>query len=273
VAILILALATGFTLSVALLAARLLRTGRPSLDAALLGFSWILITTFYMLAHGLVGALTSNGIAASSAAGLAVILLIRPARQLWGASWIDVRAGAKQLRSGWAQLPLWLRVLTWAALTLGSVRFTFLIWALPPFVWDSLTYHLTNVAHWIQAGRIEVFDAPVLRIYSPANYEVFATWFAVFFHHDGWVEASGLPAYMLIVLAVYAVARRLGLSRSASGIAASPAAWMPCAASMSVRSSSSRIEASLSLPLRSRLTPLRERRRTNSPFTSKPFSA
>jgi hypothetical protein len=41
----------------------------------------------------------------------------------------------------------------WSVLRVMNVRlrFVFLIWALPPFVWDSLTYHLTNVAHWIPA--------------------------------------------------------------------------------------------------------------------------
>ncbi len=99
------------------------------------------------------------------------------------------------------------------------IRFAFLIVVLPPFVWDSLTYHLTNVAHWTQTGRIELFEAPVIRIYTPANYETLATWFTVFMHHDLVVEAAGLPAYGLALLAVYALARELGASRTASWLA------------------------------------------------------
>ncbi len=97
----------------------------------------------------------------------------------------------------------------------------------PPFVWDSLTYHLTNVAHWTQAGRIELFDSPVVRIYTPANYETLATWFTVFLHHDLVVEAAGLPAYALALLAVYALARELGSSRTASWLASLTYASMP----------------------------------------------
>jgi hypothetical protein len=213
-------LATAFTAGVALLAWRLVRTERPALDAAILGFLWIFIVTFDLLVHGLAGVLSRNTLAATSGIGLGAILLIPEARWKLRGSLAEFGTWWTLLRRAWSELPGWLRYLTVLAFAFGSFRFAFLVWALPPFVWDSLTYHLTNVAHWIQNSRIEVFDAPVLRIYSPANYEVFATWFAVFFHHDGWVEASGLPSFGIAGLAVYATARRLRLTRSASWLAA-----------------------------------------------------
>jgi hypothetical protein len=213
-------LATAFTAALALLAWRLLRTGRPALDAAILGFLWIFVVTFDLFVHGLAGALSRNTLAVTSGLGLGATLLIPGARRTLRASFTELGSWWTHVRRAWSELPAWLRVLTVLALALGSFRFAFLVWALPPFVWDSLTYHLTNVAHWIQSGRIEVFDAPVLRIYSPANYEVFATWFVVFSHHDGWVEVSGLPSYAIAGLAVYATARRLRLTRTASWLAA-----------------------------------------------------
>lgn len=124
------------------------------------------------------------------------------------------------LRSFWVSLPLWLRLLTLFGLLVSALRFFLLIWILPPFVWDSLTYHLTNVAHWVQAGRIELFHTPMERILTPANYEVLAAWFTVFLSHDVFVEAAGLPAYALAVAAVYAVARQLDISRPGSWLAA-----------------------------------------------------
>jgi len=215
-----LVLASVFTGILTLLGWRLVRTGRPSLDAALLGFLWVFVATLDLLLHGLAGALTRTALAATSLVGGAALVAFPPARSAIGASIQAVRSFGSPLRMAWEELPGWLRILSIAFLGLGALRFVFLIWALPPFVWDSLTYHLTNVAHWIQTGRIEVFETPVLRIYSPANYEVLATWFAVFSHHDGWIEASGLPAYGIAAAATYAIGRRLALSRTGSWIAA-----------------------------------------------------
>jgi hypothetical protein len=131
------------------------------------------------------------------------------------------------IREFWSQLPLFLRLITVLAAVAGLARFTFLVLTLPPFVWDSLTYHLTNVAHWTQTGRIEVFDAPVIRIYTPANFELLAAWFTVFLHHDAFVEAAGLPAYALAGLAVYSSSRSLGASRTGAWSAAIAYAHTP----------------------------------------------
>ncbi len=132
----------------------------------------------------------------------------------------ELSAFAVQSLRWWRALPGWLRWLTGIAAVVSVIRFAFLIWVLPPFTWDSLTYHLTNVAQWTQSGVIAPFETPVDRIWSPANYEVFAAWFTVFLHHDVVVEAAGLPAYLLACLAVYAIGRTLGLKPAGSLIAA-----------------------------------------------------
>ena len=208
-----------FTAAAALLLGRALRTRRASLDAAAALFLWIWVTTFITFVLGLTGRLSAGSLGVVGAAGLIVLFGIRRTRQALleeVGGWTGTR---DRIVRGWRGLPRWLRWLSLGFLVFGGLRFSFLIWALPPFVWDSLTYHLTNVAQWIQDGRIGLFDAPVQRIYSPANYEVLAAWFSLFLHHDVVIEAAGLPAYGLAGLSVYAIARALRLSAVGSWVA------------------------------------------------------
>ena len=207
-----------FVLAMACVFHRQLPTGRPALSAISLMVLGIFLTTLLLFLAGLLGLLRPDRLAAIGFGGLVLMAAI-PA---WRRSLLqvprDFRALFHDLRRFWGSLPGWLRLFSAAAVLASLLRFAFLIWALPPFVWDSLTYHLTNVAHWTQVGKIELFDTPILRIYTPANYEVLATWFTVFLHHDAVVEAAGIPAYLLATTAVYASARSLGCSR--------PASWM-----------------------------------------------
>ncbi|MGH2621057.1 MAG: hypothetical protein ACRDHG_10885 [Anaerolineales bacterium] len=199
---------------------RLLRTDRPALDLVALVFLLVFTTTLATFAAGVLGWLRPASMLVLSLAGIALLIATGSAKTTLA----ELRAGSRPplsaIRDWWQGLPAWVRALTAAAAALSTVRFAFLIWALPPFVWDSLSYHLPNIAHWIQAGRIETFETPVSRIFNPANYEVLATWFAVFIRHDAVIEAAGIPAYLLATVAVYAAARGLGRGRTASTLAA-----------------------------------------------------
>jgi len=195
---------------------RLLRSDRSSLNAVSFVFLLMFSATGVSLLMGLAGLLRPLPMALF---GGGIVLLT------WriGPDGIGPRRVARSLagfvaeaRTWWRGIPPWLKWLTVIGVTVSSLRFAFLIWALPPFVWDALTYHLTNVAAWTQQGRIGLFEAPVARIYSPANFEVLSTWLTVFIHHDMMIEAAGIPSYILAVLAVYATTRGLGLSRSGS---------------------------------------------------------
>ena len=209
---------TVFVLAMAYLFHRQLPMGRPALSAISLMVLSIFLTTLFLFLAGLLGLLRPGPLAAIGVGGLALMAAIPS----WRASLLrvprDFGALVHHLRALWGSLPGWLRAFSAAAILISLLRFAFLVWALPPFVWDSLTYHLTNVAHWTQAGKIELFDTPILRIYTPANYEVLAAWFTVFLHHDAVVEAAGIPVYLLAAIAVYAGARSLGCSR--------PGSWM-----------------------------------------------
>jgi hypothetical protein len=212
------AICTAFVLALAASAQRLLPMARPALRAATFLLLTIFVATLFLFLAGLLGGLSAGPLAAVGALGLGLMATVRAWRQALLGLPSELRRLLADLRAWWAELPRWLQVFTAAAMVISVLRFGFLIWALPPFVWDALTYHLTNVAHWTQAGRVELFDTPILRIYTPANYEVLAAWFTVFLHHDAVVEAAGLPAYALAILATYSLARSLGCSR--------PAAWM-----------------------------------------------
>lgn len=199
-------------LSVAYLTQRALSTGSRRLQLVSAIFSVILVASGFVLLIGLAGWLRPLPITALSALGLVVLLAVPRLRAGLTQFAPDLSGWLKTARSWWTSLPRWLRNLSALAALASAVRFAFLIWALPPFVWDSLSYHLTNVADWVQTGRIATFDTPVQRIFNPANYELLATWFAVFLHHDLVIEAAGLPPYALAVAAVYAAARGLGSS-------------------------------------------------------------
>ena len=210
--------AAGFIFLLAYVTLRRLRSGRTALDGVIYILLVVFLTSLFTLLAGLAGLLRPAPLAAIAAGGLGILMVAPGARSSLREIPGGLRYFLHSCKALWNDLPRWLRLLSALGIGLSVARFAFLIWALPPFVWDSLTYHLTNVAHWIQAGRIELFETPVERIYSPANYELLATWFSVFLHHDVVVEAAGLPAYLIGLASVYCIGRSLGASRSAAWI-------------------------------------------------------
>jgi len=191
---------------------------RPAIDLVIFGVLCVFITTAVTLLAGLAGWLTPPGLGLIGLLGVSSLVAYRPGQRALVEGLQLLGAIGRAGRHAWQPIPTWLRWTTVIFAGASIVRFAYLTLLLPPFVWDSLTYHLTNVAHWVQAGRIELFETPMVRIYSAANYEVLAAWFSVFFHHDLLIEAAGLPAYALAMAAMYAIARRLG--------AGPPAAWV-----------------------------------------------
>jgi hypothetical protein len=209
-----------FLLLLTSLVYRLLRTNQAAMNAVSFLFLSIFFTTLFQLLMGLLGLLEPLSILLVSLAGIVILWVLPASRRMLLESkneWIEFRKRCLEI---WRDFPLWLRLLSGVFIVASVVRFIFLVWALPPFVWDSLTYHLVNVAEWTQNGRVFVVDAAVPRVALPSNYEVFATWFTVFLHHDVVVEASGLPAYLLIFFATFALARKIGLQNQAAWIAA-----------------------------------------------------
>ncbi|NIS80808.1 MAG: hypothetical protein GTO14_11495 [Anaerolineales bacterium] len=210
---------TFFVLGITYLAHRSLRTDRTDINAVSYVFLSLFFGTLFMLLMGLAGFLAPLPILFVSVLGFIILIGVPSTREALSA----VRGGliefSARLKRGWMELPRWLRWFTLIFTIASAIRFIFLIWTFPPFVWDSLTYHMTNVAEWTQKGRIFIVEAPVVRVALPSNFEVFATWFTVFIHHDLLVEAAGIPAYILAFLAILTLARTLGMGGTAAWIA------------------------------------------------------
>ena len=194
----------------ALLVHRLVRTDDASLNLAAYLAVVVGLITAIQLFLGLAGLLVPSAVAAACLLLLAAACVFPGTRRVLLDLPKDSREAAGFAARWWSGLPKALRLLAAALGVTLAARFAFLIVALPPFVWDALTYHLTNVAAWTQSGRLIMIDSPVARTYLPANAELFTTWFTVFLHHDLVVEAAGIPGYLIACTAVYALARRLG---------------------------------------------------------------
>ena len=107
------------------------------------------------------------------------------------------------LSAGWLIVTIFLGALVWKnqayrlSLDLGKLRrlswkerallisivfialvIAFTAWSFPPNTWDSMTYHLSRVAHWVQNHSLEHYPTHILRqlSYCPfAEYVIFLT--------------------------------------------------------------------------------------------------
>jgi hypothetical protein len=87
----------------------------------------------------------------------------------------------------------------------------------PPLSWDSLMYHLTLTADWLQRHDLApVFGAYPMNYYGyvPANGSVWLWWWMAPSHSELYANLAFLPQWALLALGAGAVARRLGARRS-----------------------------------------------------------
>jgi hypothetical protein len=87
----------------------------------------------------------------------------------------------------------------------------------PPLSWDSLMYHLTLTANWVQRHDLApVFGAYPMSYYGyvPANGSVWLWWWMAPTHGELYANLAFLPQWALLALGAGAVARRLGARRS-----------------------------------------------------------
>jgi hypothetical protein len=206
------ALLIAAAVAVALLAAASLRT--PSLVTALLAADLAFVANLGLVTWALspLRAVTRGGLAVAEAVLLAAAIAV------WG------RRGRPRLPVG-AAAPAVRRVVTDPVTLVALAGLTGLLayelvlsLSAPANNWDSLTYHLSRVAAWMQHGgvyRIPNAPTPRMNEYQPlAEQQILYLFVAI-----GSGALFALPQYLAqlaILVAVYGAARRLGFEPRAA---------------------------------------------------------
>ncbi len=214
-----------FVLGVTIHLFRLLQTTVPHLDIPIFGLLWIFSATLFTFLLGIFGFLAPAPMALVSLIGL-LLMGLHALRQRgrYVATFESFRKRFKRPRFSAVG------VLLAAAALLQLTRIAFHVWYIPPYVHDTLTYHLPNVAEWVQKGRIHAISTPVLRSYWPATFEVFESWFVVFLHNDLLIQLGCVSCYLLAVTSVYAICRGLDFGKHLSAGVALLYAYTPSVA-------------------------------------------
>lgn len=115
------------------------------------------------------------------------------------------------------------------AITLVFVM-CFLAWNIVPYNWDSMTYHCSRVANWIQNQSVAYYPTNNPRqLYSPpfAEYVVLHSWFL--FGSDRAFNMVQWYAYTISAVTIYAICRELGIKKEIALTGSLLALTMPIA--------------------------------------------
>lgn len=181
------------------------------LDVAIFGFLWIYLATLYSMLLGICGLLEAHKIAIISSAGILIYFIFCFKKSVIKIPNISSFRYTSKSNLSYFRLSF-ISILLAFFIFLQMVRCLFHIWYIPPYVWDTVVYHLVNVAEWVQKGKIFPVITPVERVYWPANFEAFETWFVVFLHNDLLVKTAPFLAYIVTGTSAYALARAIGLN-------------------------------------------------------------
>lgn len=98
----------------------------------------------------------------------------------------------------------------------------------PPNVWDSMTYHMSRVSHWIQNAGVEHYPTHVIRqLYLPPLAEYAAMHLQLLSRGDRYANLVQFAAFAGSLVGVSLIARQLGGSRMAQLAAAVICAAIP----------------------------------------------
>ncbi len=95
-----------------------------------------------------------------------------------------------------------LQVLWWA----------FQAYLFPPYAWDAMSYHLPKVAHILQSGGIEQFEAGRIYVNTyPFNIELLFLWNVIYPCNDILVNGTQVLFALAAVVGIYGIARKVGV--------------------------------------------------------------
>ena len=116
-----------------------------------------------------------------------------------------------------------------AAAAAGTLAVQFVVSLfVAPSNWDSMTYHLSRAAYWLQYDSALRYPGGSIRqLDSPPNAEMLQAWTMSVFGSDVAVELVQWAALAGLALAVFAAARMLGFGRAPALFAASLFAVLP----------------------------------------------
>ncbi|MDX6677760.1 MAG: hypothetical protein QOE31_1812 [Solirubrobacteraceae bacterium] len=195
------------------------------------------LTTALLRPDSWLDAAVSAGVVA--AAGVSVVLLaagsaglLKPApvialELLWaaGAALLAVRTGTLPARPSMPRLaiaalrghPWEAAIVALATLALGWQLLVAVV--LDPFAYDALTYHLTTVATWLQAGNLDPTPLSLCCARYPGGAELLFAWPVLFLGSDQLVDTVQIAFAVLGALAVAGIARSAGLGRAPAAAA------------------------------------------------------
>jgi hypothetical protein len=182
-----------------------------ALGAAVLAWAWV---TLGVLILGLVGWLARGPLLAWAAAGLAMAAMLRLALAAPGEA-PDPGGGSWEI-SATVAIGLGL----WAAVVIGVAAWMFPV----KTATDAPIYHLYFAARWWKAGQVFLVSAPfgdTAVTYLPTNGELWFAALMTLWGGDLLAKVGQVPFLLMAASAAFAIARRLGVGRSAAAIAAS----------------------------------------------------
>ena len=164
--------------------------------------------TYWAIA-GLLTAMLTGLVAYIGSRGLGLILF--PFSISWSTTkrWFGQTFGNNSLYVNSILTALILTTVTVGAINLALVIFV------APHEWDSMTYHLPRMAHYLQQNNLGYFDADYwAQVVHPKNSTLLLLYtFLILGHNENLTQIIQYFSYWVVIISIYGVVRKTGLSR------------------------------------------------------------